>query len=114
MPKIKNRRSKEHSSASKKEVFYVEKIIDKKIGRSGRVEYLLKWKNYPESESTWEPENNLDCAQLIEDYEMEHNVEEKSMTVSLPYPTLMEENGGESKEISQSTLKVVGYCCVVE
>ena len=39
--------------------FYeVENIIDRRIIR-GRKEYLIKWKGYPESQSTWEPINHL-------------------------------------------------------
>ena len=54
------------------EVFTVEKVLNKRIGIDGTVEYRLKWMNYPETESTWEPQNNLDCPELIEAYEIKH------------------------------------------
>ena len=48
--------------------FEVEKIVDqRKVGR--RMEFLVKWLNYPDEDSTWEPLKNLrHCRQLIEEY----------------------------------------------
>jgi hypothetical protein len=51
--------------------FEVEEILDerlKKKTRQGRQEkqFLVKWKGY--AEPTWEPENNLSCQALLEEY----------------------------------------------
>ena len=45
--------------------YTVEKVTDKRIGKNGEVEYLLKWQGYSAADSTWEPRANLQCEDLI-------------------------------------------------
>src|SRR3954463_2008038 len=45
-----------------KEEFEVEQILDKRIKRKGRgqwIEYLVKWKGYEDYDNSWEPIDNL-------------------------------------------------------
>jgi len=59
------------------EDYEVERILEKKTGKKGKVEYLVKWKNFDDpADNTWEPAANLEVAQdLIEKFEKETKTE---------------------------------------
>ena len=44
----------------------IEYEVEKIIGKKNQLMYLVKWKDY--EEPTLEPENNLNCGELIEEY----------------------------------------------
>jgi hypothetical protein len=126
-------KEKEHSSEEDDssepgdEVFVVEKILDKRIikkGKTSSVEYLIKWKGYNEpGDNTWEPEENCQCPELIEEFEKEYKnrkkgsddgkkrIKEKSSSVQketenqLQKPRHEKEGSKENGGIKPSTLK---------
>ncbi|KAJ2009953.1 hypothetical protein GGI04_000052 [Coemansia thaxteri] len=49
------------------ESYTVEKIIDHKIEK-GKKMYFLKWKGYDSIHNTWEPEEHLECQDLLAQY----------------------------------------------
>jgi hypothetical protein len=47
-------------------IFEVEKLLDVRVTRSGVVEYLIKWKGFDLSESTWRPEYDVGTPLIAE------------------------------------------------
>jgi len=50
----------------------VERILDSRRFR-GKLQYLVKWKGYAKSDSTWEPENNVSNApRMLKEFHRAH------------------------------------------
>ncbi|KAL9966129.1 hypothetical protein ACROYT_G024153 [Oculina patagonica] len=68
------------NGTTEEEEYEVEKVVDKRFHK-GKVEYLLKWKGYGSDENTWEPEDSLDCPELLQEYERNRAKEKKPVEV---------------------------------
>lgn len=53
--------------ADSEENFEVEEIVNHRF-RKGKIQYLIRWKNYTSDDDTWEPKENLECPEKIEAY----------------------------------------------
>ena len=43
---------------------------------------MLKWKGYDASQNTWEPKDNLECPELIKEFETQYKAKEDAKEVS--------------------------------
>jgi chromo domain-containing protein 1 len=51
--------------------YFVERILAEDIDRDQNMFYLIQWEGYPITESTWEPEQNIEEQKTFDDWEEE-------------------------------------------
>lgn len=47
--------------------FDVEAILNHR-GRKGHRQFLIRWKNYSSDDDSWQPESNLNCSDILQEY----------------------------------------------
>ncbi|KAF8363856.1 hypothetical protein PRIPAC_90779 [Pristionchus pacificus] len=65
--------------AAEGELYFVQKIWERRIELDGTRSYLVSWKGYPSSERNWEPLENFFCPEsreLVEKFDEEKDREE--------------------------------------
>lgn len=83
------------------EEYVVEKIIDHRYTKKGKLEYFLKWKGFTDADNTWEPAENLNCPELVEAYEAEKGKIEKKV----PKPKVGNKSTSEEKSLDEKKAK---------
>lgn len=69
------------SETTDDEFYKVEKVVGHRK-RKGKNYFLIKWKGYDDSENTWEPEEHLNCQDLLDEYFL--GMEEKNVKKTKP------------------------------
>lgn len=64
----KKAKDDEPADWSENEQFEVQRILEVHHKANGKREFLVSWKGYPTSSDTWEPEEHLECPDLIKKF----------------------------------------------
>uniref|UniRef100_A0A1I7WQZ8 Chromo domain-containing protein n=1 Tax=Heterorhabditis bacteriophora TaxID=37862 RepID=A0A1I7WQZ8_HETBA len=74
---MSNSKKSKKKEEDAEDVYVVEAVINKRKTKDGKNEFLLKWQGFPLEESTWEPEENVSCPELITEFERKQIKKEK-------------------------------------
>lgn len=88
------------NESQEENVYDVEKIVGDRIFRCKK-QYLIKWVGYPDTENTWEFEDNLLCDELLTEYNENKN---KKAAASSPKKENKKEVKSPKKKSSEPTV----------
>ncbi|XP_012987479.2 chromodomain Y-like protein isoform X1 [Esox lucius] len=64
------------------ELYEVERIVDKRKNKKGKMEYLVRWRGYGYEGDTWEPETHLSaCTEFIHEFNRQHGERQRDGTL---------------------------------
>src|SRR6266478_2264126 len=107
------------------EEYEVEQIVaHRTFGRSKHLQYLIKWKGYPESDNSWEPADQVHAPDLVKHYHsaakdqsaVHSTVKDQSAPQTNPYQSMKEDQsatGMRSIKRKQSALKKCIKCLTI-
>jgi hypothetical protein len=62
------------------EEYQVEHIMGhQNMGQGKKLQYLVKWEGYPDSDNTWEPATQIHAPNLIKHYQKQHRLSIKTL-----------------------------------
>jgi len=99
--------SADSDSSSDDDEWQVKKIVDHRM-KKGKKEYYVKWKGWDSGDNSWEPTANLNCDDLVKDYEktLQQKDNKKKFEVSAAADTMKKKkDGNESSDDGADTKK---------
>jgi len=89
------------------EEYAVEKIIDRRMGKNNKFEYLLKWEGYSEDDNTWEPVGSLaHCPRLLAEFEKNKKLDETKAGKMNTKVAVTEETTSKETKIEETNIEV--------
>ena len=61
-----------------RDVYDIEKILDRWWTAKGKLEYLVKWLDWSEADNSWEPVQSLDCPERLAEFHRLHPTKPKT------------------------------------
>lgn len=75
-----------------------------------KIEYLLKWKNYPETANTWVSQTNMRCPDLLKKFEKDRvQIDNDLMTNNSPEKSEQVDNFTHSTKFTKLALFLIKY-----
>lgn len=96
--------------------YAIEKILDSRVDKNSRPEYLIRWKNYPESEQSWQSVDDLFSTKKSQSKPMTMKLQVvkledmQNATIQRPTTTSRQSNGFESSDVSRQKNDLFRMC----